>query len=70
MRWAEITIYQVRKGDRLRLNGGLDFTVQEVVGSRNNFLVVLDSFGERIRIMDFEFLERFQSPSHQLNTDF
>ncbi|WP_158591664.1 hypothetical protein [Deinococcus cavernae] len=28
MRWVEITIHQVRRGDQLRLNGGLDFTVQ------------------------------------------
>lgn len=67
VRWVEITIYQVKKGDRLRLNGGLDFTVQEVLGTRDNFLVVYDSLGERLRIMDFDYLERFQALDAEFN---
>lgn len=63
----EITIYQVKKGDRLRLNGGLDFTVQEVVGSRANFLVVIDSYGDRMRLMDYDYLERYQSLDAEFN---
>lgn len=69
MTWVEITIHQVRKGNRVRLNGGLDFTVQEVVGLRDNFLVIIDTLGERMRIMDYDYLERFQVLDAQFSTD-
>ena len=69
MTWVEITLHQVRKGDRIRLNGGLDFSVQEVVGQRDNFLVIIDTLGERMRIMDLDYLERFQVLDAQFRND-
>lgn len=69
VRWVEITIHEVQKGNRLRLNGGLDFTVQEVIGKRDSFLVIIDTLGERMRLMDYDYVERYQALDAQFNAN-
>ncbi|WP_019585202.1 hypothetical protein [Deinococcus apachensis] len=52
MAWVEVKLNRVKAGDTLRVNGGMPFVVQAIIGRRGFVLEVVTEDGVPVEIRD------------------